>query len=148
MIADCPHCFNRVYFPPTGICPACHTSVYSTEGADYEKVKFTIYESDLLPQHCYLCDKPTEQIATWNHVVVHTPPGKSFFGFFSLQRLLFSALAKAASYEERMMINLPQCEECSAKPQADHFDFEERKATFVVHKEFAERMKILRSQSK
>ena len=147
MIADCPHCFNRVYFPATGICPACHKSMYSTDGADYEKTKFTIYESDSLPQHCYLCGKPTERVVKWEHVVVHSPQGKSFFSFFSLQRLLFSALAKAASYEERMTINLPQCEACSSTPEAVHFDFEQRKATFIVHKEFAERVKRLRPQS-
>ena len=148
MIADCPHCFNRVYFPASGICPACHVSVHSPEGADYEKCKFTIYESDSLPQHCYLCDAQTQRTTEWRHVVVHSPAGRSFFSFFSLERLLFNTLAKAASYEERMTIVLPQCEACNAEPKSEDFDFQMRRATFVVHKEFAERVKILRPESK
>ena len=147
MIADCPHCFDRVYFPADGICPACHVSVYSTEGADYEKCKFTIFESDSLPQHCYLCDAPTERVAKWEHVLVLTPPGKSLFSFFSPERLLYNTLSNAASYEVRMTINLPQCEACGVKPKEEHFDFDERKATFIVHKDFAERVKAIRPQS-
>jgi len=144
MIADCPHCFDRVYFPADGICPACHVSVHSTEGADYEKCKFTVYESDSLPQQCYVCDAPAERIAKWEHALVLTPSEKSRFNFFSLERPLYNVLSNAASHVVRMTINLPQCEACSANPEAVHFEFDERKATFIVHKEFAERVKTLR----
>ena len=144
MIADCPHCFNRVYFPADGICPACHVSLHSTEGADYEKTKFTICESDSLPQHCYLCDAPTEQVAKWEHVLDLAPPTKSRFSLFSLERLLFNVVPNVAGYEVRMTISLPQCEACGSLPKAEHFDFDEKKATFIVHKEFAERVRSLR----
>jgi hypothetical protein len=148
MIADCPHCFNRVYFPATGICPACHASAHSTEGADYSKCKFTIYESDSLPPRCYVCDAATERVAKWEHVLDLAPPTKSRFSLFSLERLLFNVVPKAAGYEVRMTINLPQCEACSSPPKAEHFDFDEKKATFIVHKDFAERVKAIRPDSK
>ena len=148
MIADCPHCFNRVYFPADGICPACHVSLHSTEGADYEKTKFTICESDSLPQHCYLCDAPTQRIAEWQHIVVHEQPTQFLGGFFSLHHMIYKVLhyvfSKAASFDERMSISLPQCVSCDIKPEADHIDFPKREATFVVHKEFAERVRSLR----
>ena len=87
---------------------------------------------------------------TWTHAITHYAEKRSFLRFFSLKHMIFDLFNKAASYDEQMSISLPQCEACKCEPKAVDFseevDFPERRATFVAHKEFAERTKSLRPE--
>ncbi len=152
IVEECPHC-NRTVLPSAERdCPACHRSLDDLEGVDVTRTRATLRVSMKLPQICCDCDEPTDQI---EHVVLSRTVGGSslwekaaVFAFMIPAVFVSFGLFRSLGSLERGHVDLiklavPRCEGCRARGvlRPEHTDFENRSATFMVNRCFAERLR-------
>ena len=132
-IIECPHCYTKVIPLANNICPACRNDMSDLEGVDPNQVSLSIHESEELPSFCYSCNMYTERY-------IRVSGDKES----DLEVLLFGRSSPEAT--SNVIINLPQCEQCSEidEPKPVDVDYDHQKMTFVVHREFRERVFQLR----
>ena len=65
-------------------------------------------------------------------------------GGILLSPLHFAAFSTTERFVRRMKLYLPQCAACESKPEAEYVDMDNYVATFLVHRDFRERVLISR----
>ena len=147
MVIECPHCHTHVLPKADNICPACRRNILDTQGVDPNMVSLTVRESQELPPYCYLCNNYTER-----YILIEgdkeSPINRSI-------RMLGSFLVphRVRQTDEgttNVFIHLPQCEACSEREQPTpiYVDYENQSMTFLVHKDFKERVQSIPVENK
>lgn len=140
-IIECPHCHTRVLPKADNICPACRRNILDMQDVDPNMVSLTVRESHELPPYCYLCNSYTDRY-------VRIEGDKESFLARNI-RILGSILVPPWEWIKQteegttnVFINLPQCETCAEReePTPLYVDYDDQSMTFVVHKDFRERV--------
>jgi hypothetical protein len=63
-----------------------------------------------------------------------------------LSPLHFVAFSTTERFVRRMKLCLPQCPGCESKPEAEYVDMDNYVATFLVHRDFRERVLMSRRE--
>jgi hypothetical protein len=109
----------------------------------------TLRAGEPLPDNCYLCDRATVRTVRWKCVVGDSGSGNlvvlmRLLGGILLSPLHFAAFSTTERFVRRMKLYLPQCAACESKPDAEYVDMDNYVATFLVHRDFRERVLISR----
>lgn len=143
MVESCPHCHMRVLRKTDGTCPSCGNLMSDLRGADLEIARVEIDDIHLLPPVCAYCGAGTDRRVRLR--LTRAPPGTGdralaslavFLVFGWLPWLFWKAFGVG---KEKMEFEIPQCRDCACakgKPSLEHVDFEDRRASLLVHVEF------------
>jgi hypothetical protein len=105
------------------------------QDVDPNMVSLTVRESQELPPYCYLCNSYTDR-----SVRIEGDPEASWE---TMIRVLVPHWKRQTDEgTTNVFINLPQCEVCAEReaPAPLYIDYEQQTMTFVVHKDFRERV--------
>jgi hypothetical protein len=149
MIVECPHCYTRVIPIENDTCPSCHKNVLEIKNIKQHLTSIAIKESSALPKYCCQCNLPTNRFVTVKESVKTGDVNlllRLMVFIFSPILILFTE----GDNRRSMKVKMPQCSQCARKSGLKplHVDFENYQMTFVVHKEFRERVSVaIRSQN-
>jgi hypothetical protein len=148
LIQECPHCHLKVYIGGNGRCPSCGRIPSTALPDELDRTRITIAPGERLPQRCYRCGEATEEVCFWKGQEAlpgGKPPVRPRFnllsGFFIGAKLVSDLAAK------EMEFAIPRCRNCSPldRPRPVDVDYPAGRATFLVHRELAERLQFHRS---
>jgi hypothetical protein len=109
----------------------------------YRKLtSMVVPESLTLPNYCYICDATTTRFVTIERSLVEKGENvvvRLLLALFWIWSLLFTGSKSLRT----VAIRLPQCSECAGrgKPEPRHVDFERFEMTFVVNRNWRERLR-------
>jgi hypothetical protein len=151
MVIECPRGYTRVIPSEQSACPACGKNVRECADANPNLTRTKIQMGDRLPPHCHSCDSPTDRTVCVKRTVVRgqgDPWIVRLFIFF-VSPLLAILFTRSNRFRQSVKIRLPQCAACAsqaAAPQPTYVNFEEGVLTFIVHRNFSERVQQLNSR--
>ena len=133
LVVECLHCHVKVLPTANNICPACRENILDLQDVNPNQVALVISESEELPTFCYSCNRYTERT-----IRVSSDQESD------LEKALFGSASPENT--SKVIINLPQCEECAEGnvPELVSVDYDYQTITVVVHKRFQERVLQLR----
>jgi len=150
MRVECPHCYVRVIPSKEGVCPACQKNVRNLDGANPNLTRLNISGREKFPSNCYHCDVPTTRYVTVRQSFVRGSDYHPFlkilaFPFIVVFHGLIRLIGDSTSYRQTLKVRLPQCKTCAANgsPKPDYADFEKAHFTFIVHRNFRDRVRAL-----
>ena len=125
----CPHCHTRVLPKADNTCPACQSDLSDLEDVDPNLIVLAIHELEELPTFCYSCNRYTERL------VRVSGDRRSI-----IKDAIFGHVAPEDT--SNVIIYLPQCEECGDRggPEPIDVDYENQTMSFLVQKQFRERV--------
>lgn len=159
---ECPHCFRNVIPMADGVCPSCRGNTLAAPEADPNVAAVWIREKSELPEVCctcgQACDRTIRVTTSRNekgrdHVSYGSAGAASALvvlflllgGCFTWVFVMFTDLLFANS-GSTLSVTVPvrQCKTCAnyqtIEPQKT--DYDQCAMRFVVHKQFAEAMKV------
>lgn len=153
-VQECPFCYRRVSPREDDTCPCCKKDISKAPPENRERTLLTLQSVGTMPSVCFCCGEtstkmlayvnPDEKISAPNlgevaaEAVLHYIP--LIGGLLSLLHL-----AGKRDKNPRISLKLPICDKCGfAKKQIqiEHHDFAERKLSVIVHKKFANAVRV------
>lgn len=126
LIVECPHCHVRVVPMENNLCPACRENIQYIQNINFQKVAFTLRESEELPSYCHSCNAHTERL-------VRIAADEES----SLDTIIFGE--NSPENTSNVIIFLPECENCSDEEiELVEVDYDHQTMKIMTHPRFRE----------